>query len=180
MLKHYNPWGTRIGALRKVFKFCGQPRLIRSVWEHQKFPCKNCLKVLLCYFPRTCHVFARLFTSNTPWYFLDFTLWFYYTIPFGFSLFWHVWNISFQLLIILFWLRITVKGSVPEMQIWSILIIKSDWKWCINLRISLFLYFNYFVSVTASGPLSPLSTVAKFYGQPRLICSVYDHQKVSC
>ena len=23
--------------------------------------------------PRTCHVFARLFTSNTPWYFLDFT-----------------------------------------------------------------------------------------------------------
>ena len=24
--------------------------------------------------PRTCHVFTRLFTSNTPWYFLDFTL----------------------------------------------------------------------------------------------------------
>ena len=23
--------------------------------------------------PRTCHVFTRLFTSNTPWYFLDFT-----------------------------------------------------------------------------------------------------------
>ena len=22
--------------------------------------------------PRTCHVFTRLFTSNTPWYFLDF------------------------------------------------------------------------------------------------------------
>ena len=31
--------------------------------------------------PRTCHVFTRLFTSNTPWYFLDFAfnlylLWF--------------------------------------------------------------------------------------------------------
>ena len=24
--------------------------------------------------PRTCHVFTRLFTSNTPWYFLDFAL----------------------------------------------------------------------------------------------------------
>ena len=24
--------------------------------------------------PRTCHIFTRLFTSNTPWYFLDFTL----------------------------------------------------------------------------------------------------------
>ena len=28
---------------------------------------------LLRQIPRTCHVFTRLFTSNTPWYFLDFT-----------------------------------------------------------------------------------------------------------
>ena len=56
--------------------------------------------------PRTCHVFTRLFTLNTPWYFLDFAscavttklssegfhtfivvLWVYFTIPFGFGLF---------------------------------------------------------------------------------------------
>ena len=45
----------------------------------------------------------------------------YYTIPFGFSLIRHVLDISFQLLKILFWLRITDEGSVPEMRIWSIL-----------------------------------------------------------
>ena len=66
-------------------------------------------------------------------------LWVYYTIPFGLSLFWHVWDISFQFLKIRFWLRITDEGSVPEMRIWSIFLIKSDLKWCIHLR-SLFLY----------------------------------------
>ena len=30
--------------------------------------CSNCWDQI----PRTCHVFTRLFTSNTPWYFLDF------------------------------------------------------------------------------------------------------------
>ena len=54
------------------------------------------------------------------------------------------------------WLRITDEGSVPEMRIWSILLMKSDSKWCIHL--DLFLYFNHFthlVSVTAGGPESP-------------------------
>ena len=32
--------------------------------------CSNCWYQI----PRTCHVFTRLFTSNTPWYFLDFAL----------------------------------------------------------------------------------------------------------
>ena len=32
--------------------------------------CSNCWDQI----PRTCHVFTRLFTSNTPWYFLDFAL----------------------------------------------------------------------------------------------------------
>ena len=30
--------------------------------------CSNCWDQI----PRACHVFTRLFTSNTPWYFLDF------------------------------------------------------------------------------------------------------------
>ena len=50
-------------------------------------------------------------------------LWVYYTIPFGLSLFWHVWDISFQLLKLHVWLRTTDEGSVPEMRIWSILLI---------------------------------------------------------
>ena len=40
------------------------------------------------------------------------------------------------------WLRITDEGSVPEMRIWSILLIKSDLKWCIHPSRSLFLYSN--------------------------------------
>ena len=70
-------------------------------------------------------------------------LWVYYTIPVGFSLFWHVWDISFQLLKLLLWLRTTDEGSVPEMRIWSILLIKSDLKWCIHLSRSLFLYLRW-------------------------------------
>ena len=49
----------------------------------------------------------------------------------------------------------TDEGSVPEMRIWSILLIQSDLKWCIYLSRSLFLYPNYLVSVTAGGPASP-------------------------
>ena len=54
------------------------------------------------------------------------------------------------------WLRTTNERSVPEMRIWSILLMKSDLKWCIHL--DLFLYFNHFthlVSVIAGGPESP-------------------------
>ena len=52
---------------------------------------------------------------------------------------------------LLFWLRITDEGYVPEMRLSSILLVKLDLKWCIHLRRSLFLYFNYLVSVTAGG-----------------------------
>ena len=47
-------------------------------------------------------------------------MWVYYTIPFGFSLFWHFLVITFQHFILHVWLRITDEGSVPEMRIWSI------------------------------------------------------------
>ena len=39
------------------------------------------------------------------------------------------------------WRRITDEGSLPEMRIWSILLIKSDLKWCFHLIRSLFLYY---------------------------------------
>ena len=42
------------------------------------------------------------------------------------------------------WLRITDEGSLPEMGIWSILLIKSDLKWCIHLGRSFFFYLTYF------------------------------------
>ena len=68
----------------------------------------------------------------------------------------HILGINFQPFVnYLVWLRITDEGSVPEMRMWSILLIKSDLKWCIHLRRSIFLYFNDLVSITAGGPRSP-------------------------
>ena len=68
--------------------------------EHQNVPCLKLIKIVI--------------------------LLVYYTIPFGFSLFWHFLVITFQLFILHVWLRITDEGSVPEMRIWSISLIYSD------------------------------------------------------
>ena len=62
----------------------------------------------------------------------------YYTIPFGSTLFWHFGAYFFNFLNYFLWLRITDEGLVPEMRIWSILLIKSDLKWCIHVSRSLF------------------------------------------
>ena len=51
-------------------------------------------------------------------------------------------DITFQILNFFVWLRITDEGSLPEMRIWSILLIKSGLKWCIHLGRSLFSYFS--------------------------------------
>ena len=69
-------------------------------------------------------------------------LWVYYTIPFGFSLIWHFGVIIFNVWNYFVWPRITDEGSLPEMRIWSILLIKSDLKWCIHLSRSLFSYWS--------------------------------------
>ena len=51
----------------------------------------------------------------------------YYTIPFDFSLFRHFCVITSHFFLnFVVCLRITDEGSVPEMRIWTILIIKSD------------------------------------------------------
>ena len=64
----------------------------------------------------------------------------YYTIPFGFHVFLYFWGVTFHLFNWLFLLWITDDGYVPEMCICSILLIKSDLKWCIHLTRSLFSY----------------------------------------
>ena len=39
----------------------------------------------------------------------------------------------FNILNYFVWLRITDEGYVSEMRIWSVLLMKSDLKWCIHL-----------------------------------------------
>ena len=85
--------------------------------------------------------------------------WVYYTIPFGFSLFWHFRVSVFYFWKHSVWRRVTDEGSLPTMRIWSILLIKSELKRCMYPQRSLFIFllyftFNYLVSVTAGGPVS--------------------------
>ena len=47
-------------------------------------------------------------------------LWVYYTIPFGFTLFWQFLASLLNIINYVVWLRISDEGSVPEMRIWSI------------------------------------------------------------
>ena len=61
---------------------------------------------------------------------------------FGLSLIRHFRAIIFNVWNHLVWLRITDEGSLPEMRIWSILLIKSDLKWCIHLSRRLFSYIK--------------------------------------
>ena len=100
---------------------------------------------------------------------------------FPISFFWALLGNQFSTIFNFFvLLRVTDEGSVSKMRIWSKLLIKSDLKWCIHLSRSLFLYFNYLVSVTTGGPRSPKRAhVAKFYSRLRLIYSVCRASKFS-
>ena len=110
--------------------FYGRLRLVRSVLRASKFSVSK-------------------LTENA-------ILWVYYTIHFGFSLFFGTfWVLLFNFLLKYFvWLRVTDEGLVPRMRKWSILLITSESKWCIKISRSLFSYFNYLVSDTAGGPRS--------------------------
>ena len=107
-------WWTQESPRAHVPKFYSRLRLICSVWRALKFSVFE--------IDRNCNSVG------------------FHTIPFGFSLYLGTFGASiFNLFYYYFvWLRITDEGSVPEMRIWSILLIKSDLKWCIHLSRSLF------------------------------------------
>ena len=99
------------------------------------------------------HKYGIHIRSITQW--LRVIWWVNYTIPFCFTLFWHIWGISFQLFkTTLFRLRISGESSVPEMRTWSILLIKPGLEWCKDLIRSIFCNFNNLVSVIACWPKS--------------------------
>ena len=79
----------------------------------------------------------------------------------------------------LLWLRITDEGSLPEMRIWSILLIISDLKWCIHPSRSLFIFQLLGGCHCWWTRESPRAHVAKFYGRRRLIRKVLRASKFS-
>ena len=92
-------WWTSGSPRAHVAKFYGQLRLIRSVFGASKFSVLKLIEIIIS--------------------------WVYYTITNGFSLFLALLDHDFQLLNYFVWTRITNRGSLPEMRIWSILFIKS-------------------------------------------------------
>ena len=103
-------------------------------------------------------------------------LWVYYTVPFGFSLFWHSRVNIFYFWNHFIWRRITDEGLLPEMRIWSILLIISDLKWCLHLSRSLLIFQLLGECHCWWTSESPRAHVGKFYGRLRLIRSVWEHQ----
>ena len=98
------------------------------------------------------------------------SLWVYYTIPFGFTLFRHLLEHQFLNYLVLH--RITGEGLLPEMRIWSILLIQSYFKWCIHLSRSLFFIFQLLCECHCRWTReSPKAHVARFYDLLRLIRS---------
>ena len=81
--------------------------------------------------------------------------------------------------IFLFGLRITDEGSLPEMRIWSILLINSYLKWCIHLSRSLCIFQLLDECHCWWTRESPRAHVAMFCGQLRLIRSVLRESKFS-
>ena len=81
---------------------------------------------------QSCNIYNRLMDFDETWQGLtthgysQVLFFYYYTTPFGFSLFRHFWGSLVNILNYFVWLRITDEGSVPEMRIWFILLIGSD------------------------------------------------------
>ena len=101
-------WWTRVSPRANVAKFNVRLQLIRSFLRASKFSVLKFIEIVI--------------------------LWIYYMAsllaPASFGTF--VTSLL-NFLNYFVWLRITDEGSVPEMRIWPILLMKSDLKWCIDL-----------------------------------------------
>ena len=93
-------WWTKESPRAHVAKFYGPTWLIRSVLGASRWYALELIEIV--------------------------NLWVYYTIPFRFSFFRHFLASLFNFSHYFLWLRITDEGSIPEMRIWSIMLIKSD------------------------------------------------------
>ena len=122
-------WWTRVSTRAHVAEFDVRLQLILSVLRASKFSVLKLIEIVILWIYYMASILASFGTFVTS---------------------------LFNFLNYFVWLRITDEGSVPEMRIWSILLMKSDLKWCIHL--GLLLYFNHFthlVRVTFDGPESP-------------------------
>ena len=119
-------WWTRVSPRAHVAKFCVRLQLIRRVLRASKFSVLKFIEILI--------------------------LWIYYMPSLLASASFGTFVTSlFNFLSYFVWLRITDEGSVHEMRIWSILLMKSD----LNGVYILISFYISTTSLTADGPESP-------------------------
>ena len=99
------------------------------------------------------------------------TLWIKLVLAFGLS--------TFEIKYVV-WIRAIDEGSVPDMRIWFILLIKSDLKWCTWIHLSRFLFIFQLLDDCHCWWTrdSPIAHVAEFYDRLRLIRSVLRTSKL--
>ena len=137
-------WWTKVSPRAHVAKFYVRLQLIRSISRASKFSVLKCIEIviLLIYYMTPLLASASFGTFVT------------------------------SLLNYFVWLRITDDGSVPEMRIWSILLMKSDLKWCIHLIFFIFQPFNSLGECHCWWTRESLRAhAAKFYDRLKLIRS---------
>ena len=105
-------WWTSESPRAHVTKFYGRLRLIRSVLRASKFSVLKLIEIVIL------------------WVFLHHPCWLQLVLALS--------DCHFQFLNYFVWLRIPDEGSLPEMRIWSILLVLSDLKWCKHHSRSLF------------------------------------------
>ena len=106
-------WWTRVSTRAHVAKFYVRLQLIRSVLRASKFTVLKLIEIVIFWIYYMASILASFGTFVTS---------------------------LFNFLNYFVWLRITDESSDPKMRIWSILLMKSDLKWCIHL--GLFFYIS--------------------------------------
>ena len=116
---------------------CPQKKRNR-LWQYSKFLCKPDRSLIWDGFTPSARLVWLLMTLICH--------------PFDFTCFGTVLDTSYQLLKLL-WLRITYEGSVPKICNLSILLIKSDLKWCIQLSRVSFVFMPRKLKIGGSNPI---------------------------
>ena len=137
---------TRVSTRAHVVKFYVRLQLIHSVLRASKFTVLKLIEIVL--------------------------FWIYYMASILTSFDTFVTSL-FNFLNYFVWLRITDEGSVPKMRIWSILLMKSDLKWCIHLGLFIFQPLHSLGECHCWWTRETLRAhAAKFYGRLQLIRNV--------
>ena len=152
-------WGSRF-SVWGISRCCVLDIILFSVILYSIYPLCNCkIQMFHCLIMKFQPI--SLFQANIIWAFCFF--------HFGFTLFRYFLGIPFFNSFV--WQRVTEDGSVPEMRIWSILLIQSDLVWSMHLGKSIFLYLTNEITFTMLIQIMHRINVNNFVCVNQLLCN---------